>query len=273
MEDWMKHIPDSTKIKALKGIPQSHNTGSVSPLFCHMWPVWPFVQCQNLSITAQLEMGIRAFDLTLTWFEGVCYISHSFLSSYTLSSVLQDIYTFLEQYPSECVFVFMKNSKTCVWSRSDYINIWNLFDNTFIIQNNNNKVFDTTIGSLRRRIIPVISGEFIKYKSSNIGYMNINRLDIIECWNTKSVEHAKQKVEANITKYKFNTYKSIELNVDVKIGNIPLPPCMVSYKLNDWFFSKLKNEWKGRSVGFVGFDFPSPDNVQTLINMNNITTK
>ena len=85
MQNWMKHIPDSTKIKALKAIPQSHNTGSVSPLFCHMWPVWPFVQCQNLSITAQLEMGIRSFDLRLTLFENVCYIYiivHSWL--YTL---------------------------------------------------------------------------------------------------------------------------------------------------------------------------------------------
>ena len=262
------------KIKALKAIPQSHNTGAVSPLFCYTWPVWPFAQCQNLSISAQLHMGIRAFDLRLTMFEGVCYISHTFLSSYTLSSVLQEIYTFLEQYPSECVFVFMKEDwKTCVWTQKNYIDVWNLFDNTFTIQNNNNNVLETFIGSLRRQIIPVLFGEFIKHKPNNIGYMNINRLDIIECWNTKDIEHAKKKIEANITKYKFNTYKSIGLTVVVKIGSIPLPPCMISYKLNDWFFSKLKSEWKGRSVGFVGFDFPSPDNVQTLINMNNITTK
>ena len=269
----MGNIPDSTKIKSLKAIPQSHNTGSVAPLFCYMWSMWPFAQCQNLSISAQLEMGIRAFDLRLTMFEDTCFISHTFLSSYTLSSVLQDIYTFLEQYPTECVFVFMKEDwKTCTWTSDDYKRIWNLFDNTFTLQNNNNKVIETAISSFRRRIIPVITGEFIKYKPNNIGYMNINRLDIIECWNTKSVEKAKQKVEANISKYKFNTYRSIGLSVVVKIGSIPLPPCMISYKLNDWFFSKLNNEWKGRLVGFVGFDFPSPDNVQTLIDMN-ITTQ
>lgn len=60
--DWMSKLDDTKMCKTINVIPQSHNAGTIGPLFCHNHLLWPFAQCQDTFITTQLEMGVRALD-------------------------------------------------------------------------------------------------------------------------------------------------------------------------------------------------------------------
>lgn len=62
-------------------------------------PVLPWVQNQSLSITEQLEKGVRWFDFRVSFDKGDVYLSHTYLMEHTLMSVMEDIAHYLKQRP------------------------------------------------------------------------------------------------------------------------------------------------------------------------------
>lgn len=265
--NWQKRFDNSVPFKNIKAIPQSHNTGSYLPLYCNQWPLWLFAQCQNKTIREQLDMGIRALDLRVTKHNGDIYLSHHFLSNCTLNSALNDVTQFLQEHPSEFVFIFIKEDwKTCSWENEDYEKMWYFFDVNYMLPQNTN-VSKSTVGQLRGKMIPVIFGEFLKTIPKKMGYMNIDTLDIIQCWNTKSLQNAKEKIENNILK-PTHLYRGIGLTVVIKLGKIPLPPLFVHYGINNWFFKQITSVWNKATVGFVGYDYVNHENTNELIQLN-----
>ena len=66
-KNWMKNIPDSTKIY-LMTIPGTHNSCALYGTF--------LAQCQSWSINYQLNAGIRYFDLRLRLNENKLQLQH-----------------------------------------------------------------------------------------------------------------------------------------------------------------------------------------------------
>lgn len=61
--------------------------------------VLPWVRNQSLTITEQLEKGVRWLDFRVSFSKGNVYLSHTFLMEHTLQSVMKEIAGYLAQYP------------------------------------------------------------------------------------------------------------------------------------------------------------------------------
>ncbi|KAK5170507.1 uncharacterized protein LTR77_005095 [Saxophila tyrrhenica] len=102
---WMASIDDETLLSNLT-IPGTHDSAA----YTKTWA--PFVQTQTLPIRAQLRSGIRYFDLRCTLRNNVLEMCHGIrYLNLTLASVLQTIYTFLSNHPSEALVVQIKQDR------------------------------------------------------------------------------------------------------------------------------------------------------------------
>lgn len=111
--NWMSGIKDSTSLCDIS-IPGTHDSGT--KLVDGIYGAW--ATTQPLTITEQLNAGIRYFDLRLEHTTDVYYnarIVHGSVKCYnaqgghlTLYEVLEDMYNFLNSNPSETVIVSVK---------------------------------------------------------------------------------------------------------------------------------------------------------------------
>ncbi len=113
---WMESIAKDTKLSELS-IPGTHDSAtqyvSLSPIF----------QCQDADIQTQLENGYCYLDIRLVLKKDNLILKHNFAKCrknksifskpLTLDDVLNDIYTFLDEHPSETIIFCVKkeNSK------------------------------------------------------------------------------------------------------------------------------------------------------------------
>ncbi len=99
---WMKQLPDSIPLCHLS-IPATHDSGALEG--------GEAFQTQDLTLEEQLELGVRGFDIRLKACDnnllGV-YHSIVFQDMYWETEVLPTFITFLEEYPSETLIVFVK---------------------------------------------------------------------------------------------------------------------------------------------------------------------
>lgn len=112
--NWMSGIKDNTLISDIS-IPGTHDSGArVLNSAVSKW-----AKCQNLTISEQLSIGVRYLDMRLqydTTVAGNIGIVHSDQFCYTgdgngkltLSAVLNDVYNFLDNNPTETVLVSLK---------------------------------------------------------------------------------------------------------------------------------------------------------------------
>jgi 1-phosphatidylinositol phosphodiesterase len=101
---WMTHLPSSTPMSALT-IPGTHDSAAYTYS-------WPFIATQTLDITAQLNAGIRYFDLRCGLRADVLEMVHGqALLGLRLEQVLADMYAFLAAHPSEAVIAQIKRDR------------------------------------------------------------------------------------------------------------------------------------------------------------------
>ncbi|KAF3902735.1 hypothetical protein AA313_de0202793 [Arthrobotrys entomopaga] len=102
---WMTQLSGSrAKTFSELTIPGTHESGITSDV--------PYVGTQNTSITAQLNMGIRAFDLRVGIQDDRLIVNHDGRRAKPdklyLVDVLSDIYTFLNKHSQEAILVQIK---------------------------------------------------------------------------------------------------------------------------------------------------------------------
>jgi len=101
---WMSHLPPSTPMSALT-IPGTHDSAAYTYS-------WPFIATQTLDITAQLNAGIRYFDLRCGLRADTLEMVHGqALLGLRLEQVLADMYAFLETHPSEALIAQIKRDR------------------------------------------------------------------------------------------------------------------------------------------------------------------
>jgi 1-phosphatidylinositol phosphodiesterase len=101
---WMSHLPSSTPMSALT-IPGTHDSAAYTYS-------WPFIATQTLDITAQLNAGIRYFDLRCGLRADVLEMVHGqALLGLRLEQVLADMYAFLSAHPSEALIAQIKRDR------------------------------------------------------------------------------------------------------------------------------------------------------------------
>ena len=103
LETWMDRLQNDNQPLSNFSIPGTHESCSIT------WA--PFVSCQTLSITQQLNSGIRAFDFRLGISEAnVLQLYHGkvFLD-FTFDQVLAELTTWLDTHQTEALIVQIKN--------------------------------------------------------------------------------------------------------------------------------------------------------------------
>ncbi len=110
MKDWMKNIPGEAYICDIN-IPGTHDSATRLCQFKY------FSRCQELSITEQLNIGVRLLDLRVAVYEGKlmlvhaasrCYKAPSDKTFLMLDDVLSDCEDFLKANPSETLIISIK---------------------------------------------------------------------------------------------------------------------------------------------------------------------
>jgi 1-phosphatidylinositol phosphodiesterase len=99
---WMRDIPDETPVTALS-IPGTHNSACIGgPL--------GFGQTQNLDLSHQLIAGIRFIDLRLAHYQDNLFVHHDVVHmEKCYADVLEICSDFLRQFPSEAIFMSVKD--------------------------------------------------------------------------------------------------------------------------------------------------------------------
>ena len=101
---WMSHLPSTTPMSAIT-IPGTHDSAAYTYS-------WPFIATQTLDITAQLNAGIRYFDLRCGLRADALEMVHGqALLGLRLDQVLADMYAFLEAHPSEALIAQIKRDR------------------------------------------------------------------------------------------------------------------------------------------------------------------
>lgn len=266
----MKKLDDNRRIRDLNAIPKSHDSGAVHPGKWLECLPWQWAKCQNRSITGQLKVGIRAFDLRFRKLEnGTINIPHCFLSNYTLTKVLIEIDKFLEEHPSEIVFLFFKREWNTreQWTEKDTRYVWKKINRYKTIEQsiNNNSI----VGSLRGKIVPV--PEYFIFNHLCKGKLNAyDNIIVNNSWSLKSL----CSVTSNIKKFLLECkedeeYKMLEIQLNyVAFGGV-IPPGIASFFTNLWFRNNVKKikQWNEKP-GFIGIDFADKKTCKSIYQMN-----
>ncbi|WPH02569.1 PLC-like phosphodiesterase [Acrodontium crateriforme] len=102
--NWMSFVDGQTLISALS-IPGTHDSAAFRRS-------WPFVQTQDMTIEAQLQAGIRYFDLRCGVRSDIVEMVHGIsVLGITLDTILQTMYAWLASAPSEALIVQIKEDR------------------------------------------------------------------------------------------------------------------------------------------------------------------
>jgi 1-phosphatidylinositol phosphodiesterase len=100
MKEWMSRIDSDVYLSELS-IPGSHESCATIAV--------PWVQCQNISVEAQLNSGLRYFDFRCGVSFGSLYLFHGRSPlGFSLTEVLARMYAWLARAPQEAIIVQMK---------------------------------------------------------------------------------------------------------------------------------------------------------------------
>ncbi|MFD3419032.1 phosphatidylinositol-specific phospholipase C [Streptomyces decoyicus] len=100
VQDWMSGLGDATPVQRLT-IPGTHDSGARKG--------GPWVACQNTSVDAQLNSGVRFLDVRCRAIDNVFAIHHgAFYQELMFGDVLNACRAFLRAHPSETVLMRVK---------------------------------------------------------------------------------------------------------------------------------------------------------------------
>jgi hypothetical protein len=71
-----------------------------------LFMVTPWVRNQSLTISEQLEKGVRWFDFRVSYEKGNLYLSHTYLMEHTLHSIMEEFDSYFKGKP-DCPFIMI----------------------------------------------------------------------------------------------------------------------------------------------------------------------
>jgi 1-phosphatidylinositol phosphodiesterase len=111
---WMQRLDDDRAVTSLS-IPGTHDSGATHSIFDVAG------KCQDISISEQLAIGVRFFDLRLKMTDNKFVIVHSFVDQrLTFESVLKDMAGFISSNSSEFLIISIKQEADSVNSTLDF---------------------------------------------------------------------------------------------------------------------------------------------------------
>ena len=268
--DWMKKLDENKRIRDLNAIPKSHNSGAVKPGNLLKFLPWQWAQCQNKSITKQLEVGIRAFDLRLKRKKnGEINIPHCLESEYCLKEVISETRDFLKKNPSETVFLFFKRqwSTRDDWKPCYTCELWNTINNGPVIEQDIN--LNEPLKNIRGRIVPIperhLHSSLCKGKLDSCENILVN-----DSWSLKTLCGVTNNIKQFLIENNDGVNnKILEIQLNYVAFHGIIPPRIASFFTNTWFRNKIETfkAWNDKP-GFIGIDFADKETCKSIYEMN-----
>jgi 1-phosphatidylinositol phosphodiesterase len=106
LNSWMSVVADQTSIAAIS-IPGTHDSGATQE------QVAGTAKCQNLSITDQLNVGVRYLDIRCRHIDNAFAIHHGAIyQNLNFNDVLNACINFLNSHPTETIIMSVKEEHT-----------------------------------------------------------------------------------------------------------------------------------------------------------------
>jgi 1-phosphatidylinositol phosphodiesterase len=251
---WISNISDNETISSLS-IPGTHNScANIS-----FWLGCGYVQCQSLSISSQLEAGIRFLDIRCRHIDK-CFTMHheSFYLNKSFGEVLKDCKLFLDEYPNE--FIIMTIREEYRSENTHGISFFDTFKEYLILYSDYICLLDRIpfVYEIRKKIW-ILQGDNV-----NLGTFKFKSKSLENSWKVRNKNDVKNK----ISKIKKNLNNSISNQTNLHItfcsaAGFMYNPLKICSTTNEIVF-----EYNYGCLGIVVFDFPSEDIIQHIIDLN-----
>lgn len=106
--NWMSQLPNNTLLSDIS-IPGTHDSGSTLDAKVGGLTITDTAKTQDLTISEQLSIGVRFFDIRLILENNELEVYHSTVKqNLSFREVLNDIYAFIDKYPSEALIMSIR---------------------------------------------------------------------------------------------------------------------------------------------------------------------
>ena len=267
--NWMSKVDDDVRIKDLS-IPGTHDSGALHSIADVAG------KCQDISISSQLKIGVRFFDLRLQLVNDEFKIVHSFVDQdLKFKTVVENLYSFIKNYNSEFLIISIKEESSSVNSTLYFeealIKALKPYEDVFML---NDTKLPETVGNARSKIF--ILSRF----SGNTGVpayfgwaddtsFELDDLYIQDNYNISDIEEKKSDI-LNTIEYARNNDNKLVINFASCYLDPGFPPSYAgttALSINPWLKEEISKS--DEKLGIMLIDFIDEE-LSKAIYMRNI---
>ena len=267
--DWMSKVSDDVNILELS-IPGTHDSGAQHSIADVAG------KCQDLSISSQLEIGVRFLDIRLQLVNDEFRVVHSFVDQdLKFETVVEDLYSFIKNYSSEFLIISIKEDNSSVNSTISFdqalIKALKPYEDVFML---NESQLPKTLGEARSKIyiLSRFSGDVgipAYFGWNDDDSFELEDLYIQDNYNISDIEEKKTDI-LNTIKYANNNPNKLVINFTSCYLDPGIPPTYAgttALAINPWLKEEIgKNNDK---LGIMLIDFIDEE-LSKAIYMRNI---
>ena len=267
--DWMSKVSDDVNILDLS-IPGTHDSGAQHSIADVAG------KCQDLSISSQLEIGVRFLDIRLQLVNDEFRVVHSFVDQdLKFETVVTDLYSFIKNYSSEFLIISIKEDNSAVNSTISFdqalIKALKPYEDVFML---NESQLPKTLGDARSKIyiLSRFSGDIgipAYFGWNDDDSFELDDLYIQDNYNISDIEEKKTDI-LNTIKYANDNPNKLVINFTSCYLDPAFPPTYAgttALAINPWLKEEIgKNNDK---LGIMLIDFIDEE-LSKAIYMRNI---
>lgn len=267
--NWMSKVNDDVNIIDLS-IPGTHDSGALHSIADVAG------KCQDMSISSQLKIGVRFFDLRLQLVNNEFKIVHSFVDQdLKFQTVVEDLYSFIKKYDSEFLIISIKEESSSVNSTLSFeealIKELKIYEDVFMINDN---TLPKKVGMARSKIyiLSRFYGEIgipAYYGWMDDTSFELNDLYIQDNYNISDIDEKKNDI-LNTIAYARNNQNKLVINFTscyLDHGFPPLYAGTTALSINPWLKDEITKS--NEKLGIILIDFIDEE-LSKAIYMRNI---
>lgn len=267
--NWMSKVNDDVNIIDLS-IPGTHDSGALHSIADVAG------KCQDMSISSQLKIGVRFFDLRLQLVNNEFKIVHSFVDQdLKFQTVVEDLYSFIKKYDSEFLIISIKEESSSVNSTLSFeealIKELKIYEDVFMI---NDTTLPKKVGMARSKIyiLSRFYGEIgipAYYGWMDDTSFELNDLYIQDNYNISDIDEKKNDI-LNTIAYARNNQNKLVINFTscyLDHGFPPLYAGTTALSINPWLKDEITKS--DEKLGIILVDFIDEE-LSKAIYMRNI---
>ncbi len=279
MNNWMKNVEGSTRISEIN-IPGTHNS-------CTAFVFFPVLsRCQSLTVSRQLQGGIRFLDIRVRLGKGKLRLVHSVAPCFRkgilprflyLENVVEDCRKFLRENPSETIiFCLRREAGEDEKSTLNFLLERFFSDSLFYTKN---KI--PTLDEVRGKIVILNRCKI----SGSLDFIDKNTGIDVSGWSSEITEiplkNAEKSTDFLLVQDEFQMPRNEKWKVVKSLLDNPPENCiLINYlsaavlpstpkKYADFMVKSFENyPLKKRKYGWIIFDYPTEIAIKNIVNSN-----